>query len=56
MSDGSHILCCICSQPIPRRKWAKARAWMDPDGIACVAHTECLVYIGEFELGLDVPS
>jgi hypothetical protein len=56
MGDGSHILCCVCDQPVPRSRWWDAFTWVDPLGVTCVAHRACLARLGEFELGLmDTP-
>ena len=48
----SHIVCCICTQPIPLDQYRIARCWTDPNGQTCAAHARCLIRIGEQDLGL----
>lgn len=56
MGDSSHILCCVCEQPVPKTQWWNSFAWIDPAGTTCAAHRACLARLGEFELGLmDTP-
>lgn len=52
----SHILCCICTQPITLDQYRTARCWTDPHSITCAAHAQCLSSIGEPELDLDLPA
>jgi hypothetical protein len=44
------ILCCVCSGPVFDA--TDALCWMDPAGQTCIAHIECLVRLGEKDLGL----
>jgi hypothetical protein len=48
----SHILCCICTQPIGLDEYEAARCWTDPFGVTCAAHHACLQSIGEYDLQL----
>ncbi len=50
MSDEPFI-CCVCVAPIGLDDRPAAQCWTDPDGQPCVAHFDCLVRVGEFELG-----
>jgi hypothetical protein len=49
---AGHIICCICTGPIPLSEYCTARCWMDPQGKTCAAHVRCLLALGEREIGL----
>lgn len=46
------MTCCACNQPIGYWHRQFAIVWMDPAGIACVAHRHCLKAMGERDLDL----
>jgi len=46
------MICSVCAQPLTRWDRHFADSWMDPEGIACVAHRGCLRRLGETDLGL----
>lgn len=46
-----HIICTVCGGLIEDRN--TARVWMAPDNTVAAADLNCLVRLGEHELGLD---
>jgi hypothetical protein len=51
-NDPDGMVCAVCAQPLTRRDHRFADCWMDPAGIACVAHRACLRRLGDHELDL----
>lgn len=50
--DHDEMTCAVCAEPLTLFDRHGADCWMDPNGIACVAHRSCLHRLGEHDLNL----